>query len=125
MDTPNQTTPHTAVEELEDAAEVTGTVVVVALRAVEIGAAVLLGLLVVPPLLILTFLVVAPLVALAVVVSLVAAIFAAPYLLVRHLRGHHVPHASVFARRVRHAVRAIAGLLPHHVVREARRDPGA
>ena len=60
--------------------------------------------------------------ALAVVVSVVAAVLAAPYLLVRHLGGHEVPHAAVFARRARHAWQAIAGLLPHHVAREARGD---
>ena len=84
----------------------TGLVVALGLRAFEIGLAVLVGLIVCPPLLILTFLVVAPLVAAAIVVSLVAAVLAAPYLLVRHLRGHPVPHASVFTGRVRHAGRA-------------------
>jgi hypothetical protein len=119
MTTPHHSTTHTPVEEIEEA----GVVVAVALRAVEIGAIVLLGLLVCPPLLLLTFLVIAPLVVVAVVLSLIGAILATPYLLVRHLRGHEVPHASVFARRLRHAAHAIAGLLPHHVLRETRRDP--
>lgn len=110
----------TAVEEIEEVASETGLVVALGLRAFEIGLAVLVGLIVCPPLLILTFLVVAPLVAAAVVVSLVAAVLAAPYLLVRHLRGHHVPHASVFTHRVRHAGRAIVDLLPHRIVRGTR-----
>jgi hypothetical protein len=121
MDTPHPTTPHPSLEQIEETASVAGLAVALGLRAVTIGAIGLLGLLVCPPLLILTFVVVAPLVALAVAASLVAAVLAAPYLLVRHLRGHHVPHASVFARRLRHAGQAIADLLPHRVVREARR----
>jgi multidrug efflux pump subunit AcrB len=129
MNTPTHSTPphhpdaETPIEEIEEAASFVGLAAALALRAVEVCVAVLLGLLICPPLLLLAFLVVAPLVALAVIVSLVAAVLATPYLLVRHLRGHHVPHASVFVRRLRHAGHAIVGLLPHHVVREARRDP--
>lgn len=119
------TSPHPStspVDEIEDAGSVAEVGLAVFARGFEIGVAVLLGLLVCPPLLIATFLVVAPLVALATAISLVAAVLAAPYLLVRHLRGHHVPHATVFAHRLRHARDAVAGLLPHHVIREARRD---
>jgi hypothetical protein len=123
MNTPSPSTQHPPIEEIEETASFVGLAVALVLRAVEISAVVLLGLLVCPPLLILTFLVVAPLVALAVVVSLVGAVLATPYLLVRHLRGHPVPHAPVFARRLRHAGRAVADLLPHRVVREVRRDP--
>jgi multidrug efflux pump subunit AcrB len=132
MNTPPQSTPQqdphadtarAPIEEIEEAASFVGLAVALALRAAEVCLVVLIGLLVCPPLLILTFLVVAPLVVAAVVVSLVAAVLATPYLLVRRLRGHHVPHASVFARRLRHAGHAIVGLLPHHVAREARRDP--
>jgi hypothetical protein len=132
MNTPAHSTPHqdppadtarSPIEEIEDAASFIGLAAALALRAVEVCAVVLLGLLVCPPLLILTFLVIAPLVVAAVIVSLVAAVLATPYLLVRHLRGHQMRHASVFARRLRHAAHAIVGLLPHHVAREARRDP--
>jgi multidrug efflux pump subunit AcrB len=132
MNSPAHSTPHQdpdaetarpTIEEIEDAASFIGLAAAWALRAVEVCVVVLLGLLVCPPLLILTFLVIAPLVAAAVVISLVAAVLATPYALVRHLRGHRVPHASVFARRLRHAAHAIVGLLPHHVAREARRDP--
>ncbi len=115
-----QSPPPTVVEEIEEAATETGLAVAVALRAGEILVAVLIGLLVCPPVAILTFLVVVPLVALALVVSIVAAVLAAPYLLVRHLRGHEVPHAAVFARRARHAAHAILALLPHRIAREAR-----
>ena len=127
MNTPSTSTPrpetaHSTVEEIEEAASFAGLAAALALRALEFVAILLIGLLVCPPLLILTFLVVVPLVAAAIVVSLVAAVLATPYLLVRHLRGHEVPHAKVYARRVRHAAHAIVGLLPHHVHREARRD---
>src|SRR5215211_360983 len=121
MINPHQSTPR--IEEIEDAASASELGLAVVARGFEVGLAVLLGLLVCPPLLIAIFLVVAPLVALAIALSLVAAVLAAPYLLVRHLRGHHVPHASVYARRLRHAGHAIAGLLPHRVVREVRSKP--
>jgi len=117
MNSSPQSTPH-----IEEAEEVAAGLAVTA-RAVEVGAAVLLGLLVCPPLAILVFLVVVPLVIAATVISLITAVLATPYLLVRHLRGHHVPHASVFARRLRHAGRAILDLLPHRIVRETRRNP--
>jgi hypothetical protein len=123
MTTPPPSTPHPPVEEIEEAASFVGLAVALALRALEVCAIVLIGLLVCPPLLILTFLVVAPLVAATVVGSLVFAVLASPYLLVRHLRGHHVPHASVFTERVRHAWSAILDLLPHRILREARRHP--
>jgi multidrug efflux pump subunit AcrB len=121
MTTSHQSTP--PIEEIEDAVSATELGLAVVARGFEVGLAVLIGLLVCPPLLIAIFLVVAPLAALAIALSLIAAVLAAPYLLVRHLRGHHVPHASVYARRLRHAGHAIAGLLPHHVVREARNEP--
>jgi hypothetical protein len=93
MDTPNPSTQHPPIEEIEEAASFVGLAVALALRAVEV------------------------------VGSLIWAVLASPYLLVRHLRGHHVPHASVFAGRVRHAWSAILDLLPHRVLREARRHP--
>ena len=120
MTTSQQSPPPTGVEEIEEVATETGLVIALGLRALEISVAVLIGLLVCPPLAILTFLVVVPLAAVAIAVSLVAAVLAAPYLLVRHLRGHHVPHAAVFAHRLRHAVHAIVALLPHRIARESR-----
>ena len=123
MTTPPPSTPHRPVEEIEEAASFVGLAGAFALRAVEICAVVLIGLLVCPPLLILTFLVVAPLVAATVVGSLIFAVLATPYLLVRRLRGHHVPHASVFVARLRHAWSAIVDLLPHRILREAHRHP--
>jgi di/tricarboxylate transporter len=123
MSNPPPSPPHPPIEEIEEAASFAGLAIAFALRAVEVGAVVLIGLLICPPLLILSFVVVAPLLAATIVGALIAAVLAAPYLLVRRLRGHHVPHASVFARRLRHAWAAIVDLLPHRVLREARRHP--
>jgi uncharacterized membrane protein len=111
----NTSTPHSPAEEIEAAAEVAGVAVAASLRGVEIAAAVLLALLVCPPLLILVVVVVVPLAATALLVSLLAAVIAAPYLLVRHLRGHRGGHAAVLAQRLRHAARALLDLLPHRV----------
>jgi Flp pilus assembly protein TadB len=63
-------------------------------RGAEVAVAVLIGLLVCPPLAILTVVVAVPLLAVAIVVGLVAAIVAMPYLLVRRVRAHHRTHAS-------------------------------
>ena len=61
-----------------------------ALRAVEVGLAVFVGLLVCPPLAILAVVVGVPLLAMAIVVAIVAT----PYLLVRRVREHHRTHGS-------------------------------
>jgi hypothetical protein len=110
----------TPSEEIEQAASFTELAAGGALRAVEVLLGSLLALLLCPPLLILVVIVGVPLVATVVLVALVAAVFAAPYLLVRHLRGHEVPHATVFRARARHAAHALADLLPHRVHRAAR-----
>ena len=116
---------HTAAEDAEEVATVTEFAVAASARAVEVGAALLLALLVCPPLLILVVVVVVPLVALAILASLVVAALAAPYLLVRHLRGHRDAHAHLLAQRLRHAAHAVLDLLPHRIVAAARRHPGA
>ena len=113
---------HTTAEEAET---VTEFAVAASARAVEVGAALLLALLVCPPLLILVVVVVVPLVALAILVSLVVAVFAAPYLLVRHLRGHRDAHAHLLTQRLRHAAHAVLDLLPHRIVADARRQTSA
>jgi hypothetical protein len=96
----------------------------VAVRGVEAAAAVLLALLICPPLLILVVVVAVPLVAAAALVSLVAGVLAAPYLLVRHARGHRGTHASLLVERLRHAGHAIVAVLPHRIVLDARRLDG-
>ena len=78
-------------EELEELAVVGPGIL---LRGAEVAGAVLVGLLVCPPLAILAVTVVVPLLAVAVVVGLIAAIVAMPYLLVRHVREHHRTHSS-------------------------------
>jgi hypothetical protein len=72
-----------------------------ALRAGEVALALFVGLLVCPPLLILAAVVVLPLAALTIVASLIGAVVAAPFLLVRHVRDHHRTHrTSVVAHRL-------------------------
>jgi hypothetical protein len=92
-----------------------------ALRAVDVAAVVLIGLLVVPPLAILTVVVVVPLVAMALVLGLIAAVFSAPYLLVQHFRAPDRRHTSLLAHRLRQAGRALVDLLPHRIVADARK----
>ena len=92
-----------------------------ALRAVEVIAVVLLGLLVCPPLAILVVVVVVPLLAMALVLGLIAAVLSAPYLLVHHFRSHDRRHASLLAHRLRQSGRALVDLLPHRIVADARK----
>jgi hypothetical protein len=117
---PHAYEPLSPVEEVESVAAETTLVAGGALRVLEIIGAVFVGLLLCPPLLILAVVVVVPLVLMTLVVALVAAVIAAPYFLIRHLRGHRSPHVAVFAQRLRHAWHAIVELLPHHVHRAAR-----
>jgi hypothetical protein len=56
----------------------------------------------------------------ALVLGLLAAVVSTPYLLVRHFRGNH-DHLPLLARRLRGAARALAGLLPHRIVADARK----
>ena len=104
---------------LEQEAEVAGVAVAGSLRAVEVGAVVLIGLLVCPPLAILAVLVVVPMLVIAVVLGLLAAVLATPYLLVQHLRGNHA-HLTVLKHRLRVAGRSIVDLAPHRIHQAAR-----
>ena len=108
-------------EKLEEDALVAGEAAAGALRAVEVSAVVLLGLLVCPPLAILVFLVVAPLLVAALVLGLAAAVLSTPYLLVHHFRGHDRVHLPLLARRLRLAGRALVDLAPHRIVADARK----
>ena len=81
--------PYSATERAEEVASDIGLAGGLTLRAVEVGALVLIGLLVCPPLFILVVVVGLPLVVLAVLVSLIAAVLATPYLIVRRVHGHH------------------------------------
>ena len=117
--TPDTSEPPSPAEKLENDAVVAGFAAAGALRAVEVAAVVLLGLLVCPPLAILVVVVVVPLLAL----GLLIAVLSTPYLLVHHLRGHH-DHLSLLAHRLRRAGRALIDLLPHRIIADAR-DPGS
>jgi hypothetical protein len=98
---PNET--YTTTERVEEVASEVGLAGALTIRAVEIGAMVLIGLLVCPPLFILVVVVVLPLAALTLLVSLIGVVVATPYLIVRHVRGHHAGHAVLLRRS--HAAR--------------------
>jgi hypothetical protein len=128
MTTPKQTRspggpesyePLSPTERLKEDAVLAGEVVAGGLRAVEVAAIVLLGLLICPPLAILAFLVVAPLLVAALVLGLIAAVLATPYLLVHHFRGHDRHHLPLLAHRLRRAGRALVDLAPHRIVADA------
>jgi hypothetical protein len=118
MTTPEQPSP---VEKLEKDALVAGFAAAGALRAVEVAAIVLLGLLVCPPLAILVVVVVVPFVVIALVLGLLAAVITVPYLLVQHFRSPHGGHGAVLAHRLRAAGRALFDLAPHRIAAEARK----
>jgi len=116
---------HSAAEQLEEDALLAGAGAAGALRAVEVAAVVLLGLLVCPPLAILAVVVVVPLLVAALVLGLVVALLAAiltvPYLVVQHFRSPHRGHVSLLAHRLRRAVGALIDLAPHRIVADARK----
>ena len=114
--------PLSTTERLEEDAEIAGVAVVGGLRAVEVAAVVLLGLLVCPPLAILAFLVVVPVLGFVLVLGLLAAVLSTPYLLVHHFRARDRDHGSLFVHRLRRAVRALHDLLPHRLVADAGRE---
>src|SRR5688500_20367861 len=91
---PDSHEPLSPAAGLEEDALLAGEVVAGGLRAVEVAAVVLIGLLVCPPLAILAFLVVAPLRVAALVLRLITAVLATPYLLVHHYRGQDIGRAS-------------------------------
>jgi hypothetical protein len=86
-----------AVEVSAEVVEITGG----GLRAVEIGAVTLLGLLVAPPFLILAVVVAVPFIAIGAVVAAVVGAIAGPTILVRRVRAHHRAHGStLFVHRL-------------------------
>ena len=113
--------PHSPSAEIEEIAADAELAVGGALRAVEVAAVVLLGLLVCPPLAILVVVVVVPLLVIALALGLIAAVLSAPYLLVHHFRGHHGGHGALLAHRLRRAGRAVLDLAPHRIVADARK----
>ena len=117
---PDSYEPLSPAERLEEDAVLAGDVVAGGLRAVEVAAVVLIGLLVCPPLAILAFLFVAPLLVAALVLGLITAVLATPYLLVHHFRGQDRHHLPLVAHRLRRAARALGDLMPHRIVADAR-----
>jgi hypothetical protein len=113
--------PPSRAERLEEDAALAGVAAGESLRAVEVAAVVLLGLLVCPPLAILAVVVVVPVLAIGLVLGLVVAVISAPYLLVHHFRGEHRSHLPLLADRLRQAGRALAALAPHRIAADARR----
>ncbi len=122
---PDAYQPLSPAEKLEEDASLAGLAAGEALRAVEVAAVVLLGLLVCPPLAILAVLVVVPLLVTALVLGLLAAVLSTPYLLVHHFRSHDRRHATLLAQRLRRAGRALVDLLPHRIVADARKPDHA
>jgi hypothetical protein len=120
-DTRDAYEPYSPAEKLEEDAALAGLAAGEALRAVEVAAVVLLGLLVCPPLAILAVVVVVPLLVTALVVGLLAAVLSTPYLLVHHFRGHRGGHAALLVLRLRAAGRAFLDLAPHRIVADARK----
>jgi hypothetical protein len=112
-------------EEIERIASETDLAVGGGLRALELAAIVLIGLLVCPPLAILVVVVGVPLLLTAIVLGLLAAVLATPYVLVQHLRGHPGHHLALLKHRLRLAGRALSDLAPHRIHADARRlNPG-
>lgn len=112
-------------EKIDHLALDAGVAVAGGLRAIEVAAIVLVGLLVCPPLAILVVVVAVPILATALVLGLLAAVLATPYVLVRHLRGHPGGHLALLKDRLRRAGRALLDLAPHRIHADARKlTPG-
>ena len=116
---PDAYEPRSATEKLEDDALLAGAAAAGGLRAIEVAAVVLIGLLVCPPLAILVVVVVVPLLVIALVLGLLVAVISTPYLLVHHFRGNHGTHLSLLSHRLRRAGRALIDLAPHRIVADA------
>ena len=111
-------------EKLEADAELAGAAAAGALRAVEVAAIVLIGLVVCPPLAILVVLVAVPLLVTALALGLLAAVLFVPYLIVQHVRGNH-EHLRLLNHRLHHAGRAMLDLAPHRIHADVRKvNPG-
>ena len=111
----------THTQHIEEAATATEVAAEAGLRLFEIAPFVLIGLLVCPPLAILAVVVIAPLLVMGLVLGLVAAVLAFPYLLVQHFRNPHAGHMSFAMQRLRHAGRALLDLAPHRIVADTPR----
>ena len=118
---PDAYEPLSAAERLENDASLASVAAGDALRAVDVAAAVLIGLLICPPLAILAVAVVAPLLVTALVLGLLALVISTPYLLIHHFRGNHGGHLPLLAHRLHLAAGALIDLAPHRIVADARK----
>jgi hypothetical protein len=118
---PDAYEPYSPAKKLEEDAALAGLAAGEALRAVEVAAVVLLGLLVCPPLAIFVVVVVVPLLVTALVLGLLAVVVSTPYLLVHHFRGRHAGHPALLVHRLRAAGRALIDLVPQRVFADARK----
>ena len=118
---PDAYEPLSGTERLEQDASLAGLAAAEGLRAVEVAAIVIIGLLVCPPLAILVVVVVVPLLLVALVLGLLAAIVTAPYLLFHHFRHPDRDHLPLLGHRLRRAARAVMDLAPHRIVADARK----
>jgi hypothetical protein len=91
------------------------------LRVGEVAAVAFIGLLVCPPLAILVVVVAVPMLVTAIVLGLIGAVLATPYVLVQHFRGHPGGHLALLKHRLRRAGRALLDLSPHRIHADARR----
>jgi len=107
-------------EEIEHLALEADIAIAGGLRPVETAAVLLVGLLVCPPPGTLVVVAVPRLVT-AVVLGLLGAVLATPYVLVRHFRGHPGRQLSLLVHRLRLAGRALLDLAPHRIHTDARR----
>ena len=103
---PDAYEPLSRTEKLEEDASLAALAAAEGLRAVEVAAIVLIGLLVCPPLAILVVVVVVPLLLAALVLGLLAAVLTAPYLLFHHFRHPDGGHLPLLGHRLRRAARA-------------------
>jgi hypothetical protein len=113
--------PPSRAEHLEEEAALAGVAAAESLRALEVAAVVLLGLLVCPPLAILAVIVVVPVLLVAVALGLIVAVLSVPYLLVHQFRGGPGGHLPLLAHRLRHAGHALTDLAPHRIVAGVRK----
>lgn len=110
-----------SAQHLEVDASVAAEATADGLRAVEVAAVVLIGLLVCPPLAVLAFLLVVPALVVALVLGLGVAILSTPYLLFHHFRGRDSGHLMLLRHRLRRAGRALIDTTPHRIVADVRK----
>jgi hypothetical protein len=118
---PDAYEPLSSAEKLEEDASLAAVAAGGGLRAIEVAAVVLIGLLVCPPLAVLAFVTVVPFLVVALILGVLAAVLSTPVLLFHHLRGRDGGHLSLLWHRLRLAAQALVELAPHRMVAAARK----